>query len=172
ELIGDSAPMVQLRQQIVDMAPQPLPVLICGEPGVGVEVVAWNLHQHSARADGPLVAVPCQDVAPAMLEADLFGKRTGESEEAFHCYSACADEGSLFLDEVAILSPECQRRLYRLLEEKRFRPIGSPLEFPSDTRLIAATQYELSDAVAQGHFRKDLFENLSVLTIDVPPLRT
>ncbi|HEV3143127.1 MAG TPA: sigma 54-interacting transcriptional regulator [Gemmataceae bacterium] len=172
ELIGDSAAMVGLRQQIADIAPQPLPVLIRGEPGVGVEVVAWNLHQQSVRADGPLVAVPCQDAAPGLLEADLFGNRAGSTGEALSCFSACADEGSLFLDEVAILSPECQHRLYRLLEEKRFRPQSSPIEIPSDTRLIAATQYELSDAVDQGLFHKALFESLSVLTVDVPPLRT
>ena len=107
ELIGDSAPMVKLRERIAEVAPQPVPVLICGEPGVGVEVVAWNVHHQSARADGPLVAVPCQDIAPAMLEADLFGKRTGAPENTISCYSGCADEGSLFLDEVAILSLEC-----------------------------------------------------------------
>ncbi|HLW63804.1 MAG TPA: sigma 54-interacting transcriptional regulator [Gemmataceae bacterium] len=172
ELIGDSAPMVKLRQQIAEVAPQPLPVLIHGEPGVGVEVVAWNLHHQSARVEGPLVAVACQEVAPAMLEGDLFGKRTSAAGESVSCHSACADEGSLFLDEVAILSLECQHRLHRMLEEKRFRPLGSPTEMPCDTRLIAATQYELSDAVANGQFRKDLYECLNVLTVELPPLRT
>jgi two-component system response regulator HydG len=119
-----------------------------------------------------LVAVPCQDIAPAMLETDLFGKRTGAANEAITCHSAFADEGSLFLDEVAILSLECQHRLQRMLAEKRFRPLGGLNELPCDTRLIAATQYDLAEAVSLGRFQKDLYENLGVLTIEVPPLRT
>src|SRR5262249_17722486 len=74
ELVGDSAAMVELREVIAHAATQPLPILIRGEPGVGVELVAWSLHQQSARADGPLVAVPCLDIAPAQLEEELFGK--------------------------------------------------------------------------------------------------
>ena len=169
ELIGDSAAMVKLRQQIAQAAPQPFPVLIRGEPGVGVALVAANLHRYSQRGTAPLVAVACTASAPALLEGELFGNRS--STELRPGLIQAADDGTLFLDEIAALPLDCQGRLVRLLEEKLYKPVGATAEISSDVRLVAATQFDLEASVAKGQFRKTLFERLSTQVIDMPPLR-
>jgi Nif-specific regulatory protein len=172
ELVGDSAAMVNLRQQIAHAATQPFPILVRGEPGVGTELIAWNLHLQSARADGPLVAVPCLGIAPTLLEAEIFGKRqNSRSPDVPACCCTKADEGTLFFDEITALPPECQQRLFRLIEEKCFRPLGGLNEIPLDARVIAATQCDLQTAIGDGQFRPNLYQRLSTITIDVPPLR-
>ena len=170
ELIGDSAPMVRLRLQIVQAAAQPFPVLVRGEAGVGVEVVAANLHRHSPRAAGPFVAVACTAMAPALLEGELFGSRTaGETRPGL---VQAADDGTLFLDEVAALPLDCQNRLIHMIEHKTYRPLGSATEVRSDVRIVAATQFDLETAIGEGLFRKPFLDRLNTLVIDVPPLRT
>ena len=170
ELIGDSPAMVQLRRRIVELAAQPLPVLIRGEPGVDVDVVAESLHRHGPRADGPFVPFSCAAFAPALVEAELVGKRTATEQQAGACLTA--DEGSLFLDEIAVLPPDCQSRLLRLIEDKSVRPVGSIIELRADVRVIAATATDLDEAIAQGRFRKPLLDQFQFAIIDVPPLRT
>jgi Nif-specific regulatory protein len=169
ELIGDSAPMVHLRQQIAQAALQPLPVLIHGEPGVGLETVAYSLHAQGPRSAGPFIAVPCLATAPTLLEGELFG--TAAAGDASMGWCLAADEGTLFLDEVAALPLEAQTRLVHLIEDKSIRPVTSAQDIRADVRIVAATQYDLEDAVEQNLFRKPLFDRLNMALIEVPPLR-
>jgi Nif-specific regulatory protein len=172
ELIGDSPPMVQLRQRIAELSAQPLPVLIRGEAGVGVDLVAESLHRQSPRAGGPFVAFPCTVYAPTLVEAELFGLRSPTSAEPQPGACLAADEGTLFLDELTALSTECQGRLMRLIDDKSVRPVGTTGEIRTDVRVIAATQYDIEEVAALGRFRKQLLDRLNVAVVDVPPLRT
>jgi transcriptional regulator with GAF, ATPase, and Fis domain len=174
ELIGDSAPMVRLRQQIAKVAAQPVPVLIRGEPGVGADVVALYLHRQSPRTSGPFVYAPCSSTAPSLVEGDLFGRRSGmsgvETEEPGYCRAA--DEGTLFVDEITLLTPDCQSKMQRLIDDKCFRPVGAATDVRADVRVIAATRADLETLVAENQFRKALFERINRVVIEVPPLRT
>lgn len=172
ELIGDSPPMVQLRQRVAELAAKPVPVLIRGEAGVGVDLVAESLHKQSSRCGGPYVTFPCGAYAPTLLEAELFGHRSPNAIEPRQGASLLADEGSLFLDELTGLSLDCQGRLLRLIEDKAVRPVGSTGEFRADVRVIAATRFDLESLAQTGRFRKPLLERLNLAILDVPPLRT
>jgi Nif-specific regulatory protein len=174
ELIGDSAAITSLRQQIARAAPQPFNVLIQGESGSGKELVAQALHHNSQRADGPLVVVNCAAIAPTLLEAELFGYRKGAfsgADRDHPGYFEQADEGTLFLDEVGELSLECQAKLLRVIEGKAFRPVGGTRDVKVDVRVIAATHRTLDDEVRTNKFRQDLLYRLRVLNLRVPPLR-
>jgi two-component system response regulator HydG len=174
ELIGDSSAMMNLRMQIGRAAPLPFTVLITGETGSGKELVALALHRHSPRANGPLVVVNCAAIAPTLLEAELFGYRKGAFAGADHDHPGLfeqADEGTLFLDEVADLSLECQAKLLRVIEGKSFRPVGGSREVNVDVRVVAATHRDLEAEVRAGKFRQDLLFRLRVITVKVPPLR-
>jgi Nif-specific regulatory protein len=174
ELIGDSSAMMNLRMQIGRAAPLPFTVLITGETGAGKELVALALHRHSPRANGPLVVVNCAAIAPTLLEAELFGYRKGAFAGADHDHPGLfeqADEGTLFLDEVADLSLECQAKLLRVIEGKSFRPVGGSREVNVDVRVVAATHRDLEQEVRNGKFRQDLLFRLRVITVKVPPLR-
>lgn len=172
ELIGDSAPMVRLRQQIAEIAPRPTPVLIRGEPGVGIDLVALSLHRESPRKQGPFVTVPCSIIAPALLEGELFHSRPRSGTNPDPSYSFQADDGTLFLDEVADLSSDAQGRLLRLIDDKCIRLPGSTTEMRADVRVICATQADLEEAAALNKFRRSLLERLHQSVIEVPPLRT
>jgi Nif-specific regulatory protein len=174
ELIGDSSAMMTLRQQIGRAAPLPFTVLINGESGSGKELVALALHRHSPREGGPLVVVNCAAIAPTMLEGELFGYRRGAfvgADRDHAGYFEQADEGTLFLDEVAELSMECQGKLLRVIEGKAFRPLGGARDVTVDVRVVAATHRDLEDEVKAGRFRQDLLFRLKVILIRVPPLR-
>jgi Nif-specific regulatory protein len=174
ELIGDSSAMMNLRQQIGRSAPMPFTVLIQGESGSGKELVALALHRHSQRASGPFVVVNCAGIAPALVEGELFGYRKGAFAGADHDHPGLfeqADDGTIFLDEVADLSPECQAKLLRIIEGKTFRPVGGMRDVTLDVRVIAATSRDLEAEVKAGRFRQDLLFRLKVIPIRVPPLR-
>lgn len=174
ELIGDSSAMMNLRQQIGRAAPMPFTVLIQGEGGSGKELVALALHRHSPRAGAPLVVVNCAGFAPSLLEAEIFGYRKGAFAGADHDHPGLleqADDGTIFLDEVADLSPECQAKLLRVIEGKSFRPVGGLRDVTLDVRVIAATSRDLEAEVKHGKFRQDLLFRLKVIPIRVPPLR-
>jgi len=174
ELIGDSSVMMTLRQQIGRAAPLPFTVLIHGESGSGKELVALALHRHSPREGGPLVVVNCAGIAPAMLEGELFGYRKGTfvgADRDHAGYFEQADEGTLFLDEVAELTLECQAKLLRVIEGKAFRPVGGARDVTVDVRVVAATHRDLDEEVRAGRFRQDLLFRLKVILIRVPPLR-
>jgi len=174
ELVGDSPAMMKVRQLIGRAAPQPFTVMINGESGSGKELVALALHRQSQRAEGPLVVVNCAAIAPALMEAELFGYRKGSFSGADRDHPGLfqqADEGTLFLDEVGELSLDCQAKLLRVIEGKAFRPIGATHEVKSDVRIVAATHRDLEADVKSGKFRQDLFYRLRVIQIPVPPLR-
>ena len=174
ELIGDSSAMMTLRQQIGRAAPLPFTVLILGESGAGKELVALALHRHSPRENGPLVVVNCAAIAPTLLEGELFGYRKGAFAGADRDHAGFfeqADEGTLFLDEVAELSMECQAKLLRVIEGKAFRPIAGARDVTVDVRVVAATHRDLEEEVKAGRFRQDLLFRLKVILIRVPALR-
>ncbi len=174
ELIGDSSAIMTLRQQITRAAPQPFTVLIHGESGSGKELVAQALHRHSSRTNGPLVVVNCAAIAPTLLEAELFGYRKGAFSGADRDHPGLfeqADDGTLFLDEVAELSLECQAKLLRVIEGKPFRPVGGTRDVKVDVRVIAATHKDLEQETKGGRFRQDLMFRLKVITLRVPSLR-
>jgi Nif-specific regulatory protein len=174
QLIGDSAPMRQLRQLITRAASRSATVLIHGESGSGKELVAQDLHRQSPRRVGPLVVLNCAAIAPSLLEAELFGHIkgafTGAAADRPGLFQQ-ADEGTLFLDEIGELSLDCQAKLLRVIEGKGFRPVGSASEIRTDVRIIAATHRDLEREVKAAKFRQDLFFRLCVVRIQVPPLR-
>ena len=174
DIIGGSSGIIHLRQQILRAAPQPYTVLVHGESGAGKELVALAIHRNSKRAGGPLVVVNCAAIAPTLLEAELFGYKKGAFSGADRDHPGLfqqADDGTLFLDEVGELSPECQAKLLRVIEGKAFRPVGATTDIKVDVRIVAATHRNLEAEVKAGRFRQDLFFRMKVIQIRVPPLR-
>jgi two-component system response regulator HydG len=174
ELIGESAAMRKLRQLVVRVAASDAPVLITGETGTGKELVARAIHRRGAHADGPFVAVNCAALPETLLESELFGHAKGaftDAREAKRGLFVQASGGTLFLDEIGELSPALQPKLLRALQERCVRPVGATMEVPFDARVVAATNRDLSTAVAEGRFREDLLFRLDVLPVEVPPLR-
>jgi len=174
DILGTSTAVTQLRQQILRVAPQNFTVLVQGESGSGKELVALALHRNSRRANGPLVVVNCAAIAPTLLEAELFGYKKGAFSGADRDHPGLfqqADEGTLFLDEVAELSLDCQAKLLRVIEGKAFRPVGATADVKVDVRIVAATHRDLAQEVKAGRFRQDLLFRLNVILIRVPPLR-
>jgi Nif-specific regulatory protein len=172
DLVGDSPAMQQLRQQIVRLANVTSPLLICGESGVGKELVAVSLHRNGRRSDGPFVTVNCAALPGMLIEAELFGHKAGSFTGATSDRTGMfvrADEGTLFLDEIGELPLEAQAKLLRALEQRVITPVGGD-ETRVDVHIVAATNRDLKKEVHEGRFRKDLFFRLGT-TITVPPLR-
>ncbi len=173
ELIGKSAVMERLRQQIAKLADGPGIILVNGESGVGKELVARALHKLSKRRDEPLVCVNCAAITETLAESELFGheKDSFSGANARRAgYFEQADEGTLFLDEIGELSLESQARLLRVLEAKKIRPVGAQSDLEINVRVVAATNRDLKKEVENGTFRGDLLYRLGT-TIHVPPLR-
>jgi transcriptional regulator with PAS, ATPase and Fis domain len=150
-------------------------VLITGESGVGKELVAREVHRRSARRDAPFVAVNCASLGEGLLEAELFGYAPGAFTGALpggrEGLLASAHGGSILLDEIGEMEPALQARLLRVLQERTYRPVGSDVDRPLDVRILAATNRDLGQMVAEGRFREDLYYRLNVLSIRVPSLR-
>jgi DNA-binding NtrC family response regulator len=173
-LIGDSEPMVRLREQIERVASIPSPVLIQGESGSGKELVAHELHQQSGRRKGPFVARNCAAVARDLIESELFGHERGAFTGAVATRRGVfelASGGTLFLDEIGDLELDLQPTLLRVLEERKVRRVGSEKQIAVDTRVVAATHRDLDREVEEGRFRRDLLYRLNVHVIRIPPLR-
>lgn len=149
-------------------------VLLTGETGVGKEVMAQGLHQHSERADEPFIALNCAAISPDLIEAELFGVEkgafTGASQSRPGRFER-AHKGTIFLDEVVELTPRAQATLLRVLQEGEFERVGDNRTRTVDVRLIAATNEDLQQAVKEGRFRADLFYRLNVFPVNIPPLR-
>ncbi|MHB1307229.1 MAG: sigma-54-dependent transcriptional regulator [Limisphaerales bacterium] len=149
-------------------------ILITGESGVGKEVLADAIHGWSARAGGPLVKLNCAAIPETLLESELFGHEkgafTGAVAQRVGRFEA-ASRGTLFLDEIGDLSLPLQAKLLRVIQDGRFQRVGSNQEIHTEARLLASTNCNLEEAVAQGRFREDLFYRLNVIELDVPPLR-
>ncbi len=174
ELIGASAPIEKLRSQIAQFAASPFPVLIEGESGSGKELVAQSLHRLSARSERPYFALNCAALAPTLVEATLFGYAKGAftgAGSAKSGYFEDAQDGTLFLDEIGELPLEMQSKLLRVLENGEFQRLGETQPRVSRARVVTATNRDLRQAMKQASFRPDLYHRLSVLSLQVPPLR-
>jgi two-component system, NtrC family, response regulator AtoC len=174
-IVGGSAMMEQLRSMISRLASSDTTtVLIEGESGAGKEVVARAIHFQSSRADRPIMQVNCAALPEHLLESELFGHERGAFTDA-HTQKRglfeSADGGAVMLDEIGDLPPGGQAKLLRLLENKTFRRVGGVQELRADVRVIAATNVNLEERVAEGRFRADLFFRLNVVRIVVPSLR-
>src|SRR5947199_4447405 len=174
-LLGTSAPMRELAQQMELLARSDrTTVLITGESGTGKGYVAESIHRSSARGERPLVEINCAALAGSTLDAELFGQEltpTNGSEAVKPGLLDIAEGGSLFLDEIGDLDALLQPKLLRVLEGKSFRRLGGTREMTADVRLIAATGKDLVSEVTDGRFREDLYYRLSVMPINLPPLR-
>ena len=174
EIIGKSQSMTKLKQDIALVASSDFNVLITGETGVGKELVARNLHQSSPRQARPLVHVNCAALTESLAEAELFGHAKGAFTGADQARSgkfALADQGTLFLDEVGELPLSVQSKLLRAIQSGEIQRVGDDQVSFVDVRVIAATNRDLANEVAQGQFRADLYHRLTVYPIQVPALR-
>ncbi|PKO68914.1 MAG: sigma-54-dependent Fis family transcriptional regulator [Betaproteobacteria bacterium HGW-Betaproteobacteria-16] len=173
-LVGQSLAMQQLRTSMTRVASVDSTVLLQGESGTGKELVARALHAQSSRASGPFVPVNCASVSPDLIESELFGHAKGAFTGAARARDGLflyAQGGTLFLDEIAELPLSIQATLLRAIEDLNIRPVGSEQLVPLNLRIMAATNRSLSDAVAAGRFRKDLYFRLQVVELLLPPLR-
>ena len=174
EIIGSSAALRNVLRLIQKAAPSDSTVLIEGESGTGKELVARALHRGSSRAARPMVVINCAALQESLLESELFGHERGAFTSAVAMKQGLfelADRGTLFIDEIGEMSAVVQSKLLRALEDGRIRRLGSTREIHTDVRIIAATNRTLSDEVAAGRFRRDLYYRLNVISITLPPLR-
>lgn len=171
---GNSPALVEILNQVRKIARSPSTALIRGESGTGKESLARVIHLNSDRAAAPLVCVNCAALSSSLLESELFGHVKGAFTGA-HADKVgrflSANGGTLFLDEIGDISAETQVKLLRVLQERCFEPVGSDKTIQIDVRLIAATNRNLEDLIAQGQFREDLYYRLNVVTLTLPPLR-
>jgi two-component system, NtrC family, nitrogen regulation response regulator NtrX len=174
ELLGESAPMRKLREEIARVASTDARVLITGENGTGKELVARHIHRLSERREAPLVEVNCAAIPEDLIESELFGHSrgsfTGASEDRRGKFEE-ADGATLFLDEVADMSAKTQAKVLRALQEGRFTRVGGSRAIASDARVLSATNKTLAEEIRRGAFREDLYFRLAVVPIHVPPLR-
>ncbi|MGD0258825.1 MAG: sigma-54 dependent transcriptional regulator [Verrucomicrobiota bacterium] len=174
DLVGQSAALRQIVGQIDVVAPTEALVLILGETGTGKELVAHEIHQRSARKEGPLVRVNCASIPRELFESEFFGHVKGSFTGAVKDRAGrfeTAEGGTIFLDEVGEIPLDIQNKLLRVLQEKRYERVGSDVTRRADVRIVAATNRDLKKAVAAGRFREDLYYRLNVFPIQVPPLR-
>ncbi|MGZ3454262.1 MAG: sigma-54-dependent transcriptional regulator [Polyangiales bacterium] len=172
-IVGSSGTMQRVRSSVTKVAQSDAPVLILGETGTGKEMVARALHHLSPRRERPFVAVNCSAIPANLLESLLFGHERGAftgADKRRAGRMAAAEDGTLLLDEVADLPLEVQGKLLRVLEDRRFLPVGADEEVPLRARILAATNADLHKRVQNGQFRSDLFFRLDVVTIRLPTL--
>src|ERR1700675_3146530 len=174
ELVGASKPMQEVMRIVEMAAPSSASVLITGETGSGKEIVARTVHKLSPRAGGPFVAINCSAIPESLMESEIFGHErgafTGAAERRIGCFEL-ADGGTLLLDEIGEMPAQTQAKLLRVLEDHKVRRLGSKVETPVDVRVVAATNKNPEQAVADGHLRQDLYFRLNVFHIHLPPLR-
>lgn len=173
-MIGQSKEMQEVFMTIKKVASTDTTILITGESGTGKELVARAIHERSARNKGPFTAINCGAIPEELLESELFGHEKGSFTGAYAQQDGkfeYADKGTLFLDEIGEMSTRLQAKLLRFLQEKIIQRIGGRKDIDIDTRVIAATNIDLGTAMKESKFREDLFFRISVISIDVPPLR-
>ncbi len=174
EFIGTSPTVRELKELVRRVAGTEVGVLLLGESGTGKEVVAQTIHRLGARSNGPFVAINCAALPETLLESELFGHARGAFTDAKKMRRGLfleASGGTLFLDEIGEMPLPMQPKLLRALQERVVRPVGGDQSVPFDTRVIAATNRDLSQATRDGSFREDLYYRLNVVQIDLPPLR-
>ncbi|MFL5303732.1 MAG: sigma-54-dependent transcriptional regulator [Polyangia bacterium] len=173
-IIGSAAPMQAVFKTVAQVASSRATVLITGESGTGKELIAAAIHQRSTRASGPFVKLHCAALAESILESELFGHERGSFTGAQARRDGRffqAHNGTLFLDEIGEISPAVQVKLLRFLQEREFERVGGNDTISVDVRLLAATNRNLQQMVADGKFREDLFYRLNVITVEMPALR-
>jgi len=173
-IIGRSPEMEKLYRIIAKAAQSTHPVLISGESGTGKELVARSIHYSGPCHDKPFIPVDCGSLVPALIESELFGYARGAFTGAVRAKEgllSIAQGGTIFLDEVGDLPVDLQAKLLRAIQEKEIRPVGSTKRLPINVRILAATNRDLEEAVAEGTFRRDLYFRLNVLTLKIRPLR-
>ena len=174
QMIGESAPMLEVKDMIDKVAPTNARVLITGENGTGKELVARQLHELSARSSGPFIEVNCAAIPSELIESQLFGHEKGSFTSAIKQKKGdfeLADGGTLFLDEIGDMSLPAQAKVLRALQENKIVRVGGEKEIPVNVRILAATNKNLKTEIEKGNFREDLYHRLSVVVINVPPLR-
>src|SRR5215468_9996008 len=172
--LAASPQMVRIRQQILQIAPVDVPVFICGESGVGKEVVARMIHLRSKRRNQPFVKVNCAALPGELLESELFGFEQGAFTGAVRSKPGkfeLANKGTIFLDEIAEMSTHLQAKLLHVLQDHQYSRLGGRHMIETDVRVLAATNVDVHEAMKTGKFREDLYYRLNVLSILVPPLR-
>ena len=173
QMIGESLPLVHIREMIAKVAPTDARVLITGSNGTGKELVARSLHQQSNRSGMPYVEVNCAAIPSELIESELFGHEKGAFTSAVKQHKGKfeqADGGTLFLDEIGDMSLAAQAKVLRVLQEKKLSRVGSDKDIMVDVRVIAATNKDLRAEIEKGNFREDLYHRLSVIVIHVPSL--
>ncbi len=173
EMVGESAPIKHIKEMIDKVAPTDARVLIIGSNGTGKELVARNLHQRSNRSAAPYVEVNCAAIPSELIESELFGHEKGAFTSAIKQHKGKfeqADGGTLFLDEIGDMSLAAQAKVLRVLQEKKLSRVGSDKDIMVDVRVLAATNKNLKEEIAQNRFREDLYHRLSVIVIKVPTL--
>ncbi len=174
QLVGNSHAMEQVKRTIELVAQTKSTTLIRGESGTGKELVAHAIHQQSAERNRPLVKVNCAAIPEGLLESELFGHVKGAFTNATGSRKGrflLADGGTIFLDEISLMSPDMQGKLLRVLQEREIEAVGSDSTFKIDVRVVAATSCNLEEGVETGSFREDLFYRLNIIPISMPPLR-
>jgi len=173
-LAGSSKKMQEIFHLIERVAPSTASVLITGESGTGKELVARTVHELSPRKDKPFLAINCSAIPETLIESEIFGHEKGAFTGALERRAGCfelAEEGTLLLDEIGEMPVGTQAKLLRVLEDRKLRRLGSKVETQIDVRVLAATNKEPEEAVAQGYLRNDLYYRLNVFNIHMPPLR-
>lgn len=173
-IIGRSQAMKELMDMLAMAAPSEATVLITGESGTGKELVARSLHLNSPRKDYPLITVNCAAITETLLESELFGHEKGAftgADKRREGRFMQANKGTIFLDEIGEMSATMQAKLLRVLQEREIQRVGGDQVLQVDVRIVTATNRDLQGAVADGHFREDLYYRLNVIQLKVPPLR-
>jgi len=174
EMVGNSASMESIKTIIEKVAPTTARVLITGENGTGKELVAHWLHQKSQRSHAPFIEVNCAAIPSELIESELFGHEKGSFTSAIKQRKGDfeqANGGTIFLDEIGDMSLSAQAKVLRALQENKITRVGGEKEISVDVRVFAATNKNLKEEISGGRFREDLYHRLSVILIDVPPLR-
>src|SRR6266511_4308285 len=173
-MVGERQGLRGVMELVERAAPADVPILITGETGVGKEVVARAIHERSPRAAGPVIRVNCGAIPTELVDSELFGHEKGSFTGAVATRKGWferADSGTLFLDEIGELPPAAQVRLLRVLQDGTFERVGAQSSVSVNVRIVAATHRDLSQMVASGQFRRDLWYRLGVFPIHLPPLR-
>jgi len=173
-IVGESPKMIQLKEMISRVAPTGARVLISGENGTGKELVARQIHVQSPRAKMPFIEVNCAAIPSELIESQLFGHEKGSFTSAIKQRKGdfeLANGGTLFLDEIGDMSLSAQAKVLRALQENKITRVGGEKEIQVDVRVLAATNKDLAEEIKKGNFREDLYHRISVIVIEVPPLR-
>ncbi|MBK8218134.1 MAG: sigma-54-dependent Fis family transcriptional regulator [Myxococcales bacterium] len=174
-VVGRSRPILDVLELVARVSSTDATVLVTGESGTGKELVARAIHESSARASGPFVAINCAALPEALLESELFGHTKGAFTDAKTTKRGLfleAERGTLFLDEIGEMPLTMQAKILRALEDRAVRPVGGSAEIPFDARVVTATNRDLETCVAERTFREDLYYRINVVHIELPPLRS